>query len=131
VLTRRAVMGLLAGAFLAGAARRGSRLEADEPKPREKKKSGTVAGVLTAKGSNWIEVRADGEEKGRRYVPHWVGGAPKDGGGPDRKMVRKIKELEVGTRVRLEWEFEERPRVVKVEVLKAPGDASPKRAQGP
>src|SRR4051794_31716973 len=94
---------------------------ADEKPSKEEpaKKSGTVAGVLTAKGDNWIEVKADGEEKARRYVPNWVGGAPKDGGGPDKKMVQAIRDLNVGSRVRVDWEFQERPRVIKVEVLAA------------
>ena len=89
-----------------------------EPPKEEKDRKGTVTGVVTAKGDNWIEVKADGEEKARRYVPHWKGGQPKDGGGPDKEMVAQIKKIELKERVRLEWEFEERARVVKVEVLK-------------
>jgi len=82
------------------------------------KKSGTVVGTLTAKGDTWIEVKADGEEKARRYVPNWVGGTPQQGGGPDKEIVKVIKDLKPGSRVRVEWKFEERPRVIKVEVLK-------------
>jgi hypothetical protein len=122
MFTRRTWLSLFAGATLATGARRlfaGD--DKNEPqKPKDKKRSGTVVGELTAKGKNWIKVRADGEATPRQYVPHWVGGAPKDGGGPDKKMLQAISKLEVGSRVRLEWEFEERPRVVKVEVLKAP-----------
>jgi hypothetical protein len=90
---------------------------AGEPK-KDGEKKGTVTGVVTAKGENWIEVKADGEEKARRYVPHWRGGLPKDGGGPDKEMVARLKDIPVKARVRLEWVFEERPRVEKVEVLK-------------
>jgi hypothetical protein len=97
-------------------------LAADEKKDAEKKepaeRGGTIVGVITAKGENFIEVKADGEEKGRRYVPEWVGGAPAQGGGPNKDMLKTIKELQVGSRVKLEWKFEERPRVIKVEVLK-------------
>src|SRR5687767_15118843 len=89
---------------------------AEEPK-KDGEKKGTVSGVVTAKGDNWIEVKADGEEKARRYVPHWRGGLPKDGGGPDKEMVAKIKEVPLKARVRLEWSFQERPRVEKIEVL--------------
>jgi hypothetical protein len=96
--------------------------EKKDAKETPEKKSGTVTGTITAKGENFIEVKADGEEKGRRYVPRWVGGQPKDGGGPDKNMLKVIRELKVGSRVRMEWEFEERPRVVKVEVLQAPKD---------
>src|SRR5439155_618518 len=76
--------------------------------------------VVSAKGDNWIEVKADGEEKARKYVPRWKGGLPKDGGGPDKDVAAKIKETPLKARVRLEWEFEERARVVKLEVLKKP-----------
>jgi hypothetical protein len=94
---------------------------AEEPK-KDGEKKGTVTGVVTAKGDNWIEVKADGEEKARRYVPHWRGGAPADGGGPDKQMVARLKEIPVKARVRLEWVFEERPRVEKIEVLKKEKD---------
>jgi hypothetical protein len=99
---------------------------ADEKKKDEPRK-GAVTGLVTGKGDNWIEVKADGEEKARKYVPHWRGGAPKDGGGPDKEMVARIKGVPVKSRVRLEWEFEERPRVVKLEVLKKAGEAKPEK----
>jgi acetyl esterase/lipase len=95
---------------------------ADRPKGGEDRRKGTVTGVVTAKGENWIEVKADGEEKARRYVPHWRGGAPAQGGGPDKEMVARIKEVPVKSRVRLEWVFEERPRVETIEVLKPGGE---------
>jgi|SRR6187551_3462061 hypothetical protein len=97
----------------------GAQEKKDERK--EEPRKGTVTGLVSAKGENWIEVKADGEEKGRKYVPHWRGGAPKDGGGPDKDMVARIKDTPLKSRVRLEWVFEERPRVVKLEVLKKPG----------
>src|SRR5437588_75933 len=114
---RIALAGFLAVALvgLAGAAQE----KKDDKKADEKKKDeprkGTVTGAVTAKGDNWIEVKGDGEEKARRYVPHWKGGLPKDGGGPDKDMVAKIKETAVNSRVKLDWEFEERARVVKIE----------------
>jgi hypothetical protein len=94
-----------------------------EPKPKEGQRKGTLVGVVTAKGENWIEVKADGEEKARRYVPHWRGGLPAQGGGPDKAMVAQIRATPVGSRVRLEWEHDgERARVVKLEVLKKAGE---------
>ncbi len=93
-----------------------------DDKKKDETRKGTVTGIVSAKGPNWIEVKADGEEKGRRYVPHWRGGLPKDGGGPDKGMVAKIKETPLNSRVRVEWEFEERARVVKIEVLKKPAE---------
>lgn len=103
---------------------------AEDKKPEEKKsakkeeagRKGTVSGVITAKGENWIELKADGEEKARRYLPLWRGGLPADGGGLDKEMVAKIKGTPLNTRVQLEWEYDERPRVVKITNLKKTGD---------
>lgn len=95
----------------------------DDKKSEDKKdepRKGTVTGVVSAKGDNWIEVKADGEEKARRYVPHWRGGAPAAGGGPDKDMLAKIKETPLNSRVKIDWEFEERFRVVKIDVVKKP-----------
>lgn len=94
------------------------RAAAEEPKKKDEEKKGTVTGVVAAKGDNWVEVKADGEEKGRKYYLHWKGGLPKDGGGPDKEMAAKIKEVPLKARVQLEWSFQERPRVDKIEVLK-------------
>lgn len=81
-------------------------------------RKGEVTGMVVAKGDNWIEVKADGEEKARKYVPHWRGGNPAQGGGLDKKMIAELKEIPVKSRVRMDWTFEERPRVEKIEVLK-------------
>ncbi len=116
-MLRALLLTCIGAGFVAAAA-------ADDKKAGEKR-SGTVIGLVTAKEKAMIEIKADGEEKGRRYVPHWTGGLPKDGGGPDKKLVEAIGKVKVGSRVRIEWEFEERPRVLKIEVLKAPdGDKS-------
>jgi hypothetical protein len=80
-------------------------------------RKGVVTGEVTAKGETWIEVKGDGEERARRYVPHWRGGAPASGGGPDKKVVARIAEVPVHSRVQLDWVFEERARVEKIEVL--------------
>jgi hypothetical protein len=89
---------------------------------KKDKRGGTVVGTLTKKGDNFVEVKADGEEKARRYVPRWVGGLPAKGGGFDKKVLETFKKLKEGSRVRLEWEFEERPRVLRIEMLKAPAE---------
>jgi hypothetical protein len=87
---------------------------------KDEARKGSVTGVVTAKGDNWLEVKADGEERARRYVPHWRGGAPDQGGGPDKEIVAEIKKVPLNGRVKLDWVFEERPRVEKIEVLKKP-----------
>src|SRR5262245_49288767 len=127
---QRLIARLLIGAILFGAAwgsfelTRGEApaLQGDDKKEKKppEKRGGTIIGILTEKGKGYIEVKADGEEKARRYVPHWVGGAPAQGGGPDKKMLEVFNKLKVGSRIRLVWEFEERPRAVRIEVLKGP-----------
>jgi hypothetical protein len=102
---------------------------AQDKKPdgkQDEPRKGTVTGLVTAKGENWIEVKADGEEKARRYVPHWKGGAPAAGGGPDKEMVAEIKKVPLNSRVELKWVFEERPRVEKLTVLKKPEEKKDK-----
>ena len=96
-----------------------------EKNPLEGKK-GKAIGLLTAKDANSIEVKADGEEKARRYVPQWVGGAPAQGGGFDKKTLKTISELKVGSRVEVEWLFEERLRILSVKVLKLPAEKDKK-----
>ncbi|MFM7109687.1 MAG: hypothetical protein ACKO26_00970 [Planctomycetota bacterium] len=108
------LMALMAFVGINGALR--SQGDKKEGKPRQRK--GELTGVVTGKGDNWIEVKADGEEKARKYVPHWRGGNPNMGGGPDKAMVAELKKVPLKSRVRLEWTFEERPRVEKIEVLK-------------
>ena len=122
-------LGALALSLAAGKAGAQKADETNAAKKAEEGRKGVVTGVVTAKGENWIEVKGDGEEKARRYVPHWRGGAPAAGGGPDKEVVARIKEISVNSRVKLDWAFEERPRVEKIEVLRpgaGPGKDAPK-----
>ena len=75
--------------------------------PEERK--GAVVGRAVAKGGFWIEVQADGEEMPRKYYC-----------GSDQVALKAVKTTEVGSRLRLEWRFQEVFRVVRIEVLKAP-----------
>jgi hypothetical protein len=80
----------------------------EEAKGAEKK--GTVVGTLTAKGDNWIEVKADGEEKARRYVLHFGG---------TKELLAAMRDTPLNSRVRVEWLHFERLRVLKMEVVKS------------
>ena len=82
-----------------------------------REKSGVAEGILVSKDKNSITVLPDGAKEPMRFTPHWRGGNPKDGGGLDKKMVEKLKELIVSNRVRVKWEYEERHRVVDVQTL--------------
>ena len=104
-------------------ARSGGQAFAIQPKKEKNKnegKKGKTVGVLTAKGENFIEVQADGEEKARKYVPQWKGGLPAKGGGPDKAMLKIFRSLKVGSRIQVSWVFEERFRALAVEVLALP-----------
>ncbi len=86
-------------------------------------KKGTAIGKLVAKGERYIEVKADGEEAPRKYVPQWKGGLPAQGGGPDKAMLKTFSELKVGSRVEVQWHFNEHLRVIGVKLLKAPAES--------
>ena len=90
--------------------------EAKKKDPMEGKK-GTIIGILTGKAENYIEVKSPGEEKARKFVPEWKGGAPAQGGGLDKEVLKKFSGLKVGSRVEVEWVFHERLRALDVKVL--------------
>ncbi len=83
----------------------------------EEPTAGTLDGVLAAKGEAWIEVKADGQETAKRYLPIWRGGAPKDGGGFDKDTLAAIRKLVVPNRVHLAWKQDEHLRIVSVAML--------------
>jgi hypothetical protein len=78
------------------------------------KTAGTIVGFLTAKGDSWVEIKADGEEKARRYIPVWG----KDG--PDKSIMKVIADTPLNSRVEMDWRQDNRPRIVKLQVLKKP-----------
>jgi hypothetical protein len=89
-------------------------------KDKNEGKKGKTVGILVAKGENFIEVQADGEEKARKYVPQWKGGLPAKGGGPDKAMLKIFRSLKIGSRIQVSWVFEERLRALAIEVLAPP-----------
>jgi hypothetical protein len=68
-----------------------------------------VVGKLTAKGKGFIEVKADGEEEARKYVLHFGG---------TKKLLQAMEEIPVGSRVRVDWLFVERFRVIELQRVK-------------
>jgi hypothetical protein len=89
-------------------------LLAEASLPAQTKTTGTIVGFVTAKGDAWIEIKADGEEKARRYLP--IGGK----GGPDPSVVKAIADTPIDARVQMDWRYDVRCRVVKLQVLKQP-----------
>ncbi|MBI2806867.1 MAG: hypothetical protein HYX68_17955 [Planctomycetes bacterium] len=117
-LTTVLTLGLALGVLTTGE----SAALAQDKKKKEKNplegKKGTAIGTLVSKGPNFIEVRADGEEKGRKYMPQWIGGAPAKGGGLDKKILKIFSGLKIGSRVEVQWLYHERFRAMGVKVLK-------------
>jgi hypothetical protein len=112
MIERRILVCLAAGAFLFGGVWLNTAVA-------ELQKKGSVIGVVTAKDKNWIEVKADGEEKPRRYTPAWIGG---NAGGLDKNILKAIADTPLNARVKLDWGADERPRVLKIEVIKKDSD---------
>lgn len=83
----------------------------------EPEKNGICKGVITAKEKNWIEVSSEegGKVKVDRFMPKWIGGNPKDGGGLDKEIVAKLEKIKKGDKVSVKWEYDERKRVVGIE----------------
>jgi len=88
---------------------------------QEKRKTGTILGFVTDKGNSkamnnaWVEIKADGEEKGRRYWP----AADRKIGGPDREILAAIRAVAIGARVQIEWiDAGDGKDITKFQVLK-------------
>ena len=100
--------------------------EKDKKKKDEKEgRKGSTIGVLVKKEKNFIEVKADGEEAPRKYFPQWIGGAPDKGGGLDKGMLKTFAGLKIGSRIEIQWVFEERLRARTVRGLAGDHAAGP------
>lgn len=95
-----------------------SAAHAVEKNPFAPKTSGEVDGVVKEKGKTWVRVEIQGQQESVRFTPVWSGGLPKDGGGLDKEMLKKIRAVKAGSRVKIKWKYEERPRVLSLEVVK-------------
>ena len=86
---------------------------AEDKKPDEKKKdeprTGKVTGVVTAKDDRSIEVKADGEEKARKYHVHAK---------LPEKLLLAVRQAPIGSRVAVEWTFTNHgPIIDRIEVV--------------
>ena len=76
---------------------------------------GTSTGTITSieKG----KLTLDTKEGILLFMAHWKGGMPKDGGGLDKEMVERLGVFKVGDQVKIDWVWEERRRIEKIEAL--------------
>lgn len=95
-----------------------SNTQAEEKNPFAPKMSGEVEGVVKEKGKSFIRVAIEGREGTVRFTPEWSGGLPKDGGGLDKKVLKKIRAVKPGSTVKIKWKYSERPRVLDLETIK-------------
>ena len=76
--------------------------------------SGRTGGILTNKGVNWIEVKADGEKTPQKLIPRLIPARRPLPSGLDRAMLAQIQTLVVGNRVNLLWLMDDTLRVVQI-----------------
>lgn len=117
-MTRSMYIKVLAGTVLVASAWGEMALAAGQE--HEQPAQGTLTGVVTAKTERSISVRIDESNEVKQFIPNWIGGLPKDGGGLDKQMLHTIRETPVGSRVRVQWMMLEHLRVVGLEVLERP-----------
>jgi hypothetical protein len=80
-------------------------------------RSGEAFGILTSKGTAWIEVKED-EGFTHRYLSPWQGSSPTNGGGFEPKILSRFEELVVGNRIWLSWYWDGHLRVKKIRLIK-------------
>jgi hypothetical protein len=88
---------LIGGAWLTGASANDGNAQ-----------SGVAQGVLVDKGQGWIAVSVENKEQGARaqtvrLSPVWIGGLPKNGGGPDKRMLLIFEQLKIGDNLKFAW----------------------------
>jgi hypothetical protein len=98
-------------AMLVGSVCAGFVFAAPEPTPKETK--GQITGKIVGKEGNTITV--EGQDGRLALMPYWRGGMPKDGGGFDKEMVKKLEQFKVGDTVKVTWTFEEHYRIDTIE----------------
>ena len=84
-----------------------------EPEPTPKETKGKITGEIIKKDRGKITVK--GEDATLVLMPHWRGGMPKDGGGFDKEILKRLEQFKVGDKVTVKWEFEEHYRIVKID----------------
>lgn len=84
-----------------------------------KQKDGEASGVVVKVGENWFDLKITEGDKFHieRFMPKWVGGAPKDGGGLDKELLKEIKELKMESKITIKWIYDERKRVTKIALI--------------
>jgi hypothetical protein len=70
---------------------------------------GVTTGVIAKIDAGKVTVKVG--EKETIFFPYWKGGAPKDGGGFDKEMLKTVEQFKVGDKVKIAWTMEEHQRI--------------------
>jgi hypothetical protein len=81
------------------------------------RQAGVIIGTITFKHGSCIEVKPAGAPP-ERLIPRWQGGMPSQGGGPEKKIVKALAPFVVGDKVKVDWVYDDRKRVVGVARVK-------------
>jgi len=106
MITQRMLMALLVGCFCIG-------FVFAKPEPTPKETKGQIVGIITGKDGGKITIK--GEDGQLPLLPHWRGGMPKDGGGFDKEMIKRLEQFKVGDKVNVSWTFNEHYRIETIE----------------
>jgi hypothetical protein len=80
--------------------------------------AGTLSGTITDRGDTWVVIKTDGDKpQTLKFMPRWVGLNPDQGGGFEKQSLTLIKTTPIGAKVKVEWVFQERLRIVKLTAL--------------
>ena len=75
---------------------------------------GTVVGTVVDEGKAFVDIRSD-SGKTARYIPRWSGGMPREGGGPEQRIVDEISRLRPGDRVTVKWYVNDHIRIEEIQ----------------
>ena len=72
-----------------------------------------VTGVIAKIDGGKVTLKVGDTEE--VFMPYWRGGMPKDGGGFDKEMMKKLEQFKVGDKVKITWTMEEHQRIDSIE----------------
>ena len=73
---------------------------------------GTLTGTIEKIEKGKVTLAVDG--KHYLVMPNWIGGNPKDGGGPDKQILAQVEHFKVGDAVTVAWTFNEHRRIASI-----------------
>ena len=82
-------------------------------------KEGIIEGFVIDKDEKWIDIEIGHTDELFRLVPQWVGGTT---GGLDPEILKLIESTPIDAFVKVTWSYDERYRLIALEILEKPVD---------